>query len=632
MAANDWRKRHASKITSLANAIARIRPGDRIYLSDGSATPLGLIPGLIAPEAALGDNEIIHMLTFGDAPYVRPEFAGKFRHNALFIGPNVRDAVADGRADYTPIFLSEIPGQIRTRRIPIDVAMIAVSPPDEAGFCTFGTHVDCAPAACDAARVIIAQVNPRMPRSHGPHRLHLDRIAALVEIEHEIPTLPPPKMRGETEAIARNIAELIPDGATLQLGIGGIPDGVLRFLTDRKDLGIHTEMFSDGVVELAERGVITGRCKTLHNGKIVASFCFGTKRVYDFLDNNPVVELYPVDYTNDPFVIARNDNMIAINTCLEIDLTGQVCSDSIGTRFYSGIGGQVDFIRGAARSRGGKPIIALPATACDGSVSRIVPRLSDGAGVVTTRGDVHWVVTEYGAVNLHGKNVRERAMALISIAHPKFRPWLLAEAKQHRLVYRDQLEPPLRAPVYPKRLETQARCKDGTTVLIRPIKPTDESLLREMFYRLTQETIYHRFFATRRMMPHEHLQRFCNVDYERDMTLVASLRSGDDEKLIGFATYNREPEGDFAEAAFLVDDAWQGRGIGTLLMRRLTEIAEVRGLDGFTAIVLSDNLRMMRVFEKCGYPIEVVNRSDTLSLRIPFTQARENWSQISENR
>ncbi|MFO0837268.1 MAG: GNAT family N-acetyltransferase [Phycisphaerae bacterium] len=624
----EWRKRYTQKLSTLKAAIALIRPGDRIYLSDGSATPLGLIPGLMAEDAPLGDNEIIHMLTFGDAPYVRPEYAGKFRHNALFIGPNVRDAVAEGRADYTPIFLSEIPGQIRARRIPVDVAMVSLTPPDEAGYCSFGTHVDCAPAACDVARVIIGQVNPRLPRSHGPHRLHIDRVAALVEIEHEIPTLPPPKMRAETEAIARNIAELIPDGATLQLGIGGIPDGVLRFLNDRKDLGIHTEMFSDGVVELVKRGVITGKCKTLHPGKIVSSFCFGSKAVYEFLDDNPMVEMYPVDYTNDPFVIARNDNMIAINTCLEIDLTGQVCSDSIGTRFYSGIGGQVDFIRGAARSRGGKPIIALPATACDGSVSRIVPRLSDGAGVVTTRGDVHWVVTEYGAVNLHGKNVRERAMALISIAAPKFRPWLLAEAKQHRLVYADQIEVPLRVPVYPRQLETTARCKDGAKILIRPIKPTDESMMRAMFYRLTQETIYQRFFATRKLMPHEHLQRFCNVDYDRDMTLVASLRVGDDEKLIGFATYNLEPTGEFAEAAFLVDDAWQGRGIGTLLMRRLTEIAEARSVGGFSAVVLADNARMMRVFEKCGYPIEVLGRGETVSIRIPFTgEARENWTE-----
>ena len=296
--------------------------------------------------------------------------------------------------------------------------------------------------------MVIAQVNPKMRRT-------------MVEAEHLLPELKPPPSRPETESIARYIAELVPDGATLQLGIGGIPDAVMRYLHDRNDLGIHTEMFSDGVVELARRGVITGKRKTLHPGKITASFLLGTQGTYDFVADNHLVELHPVDYSNDPFVIAQNDDMIAINTCLEIDLTGQVCSDSIGTRFYSGIGGQVDVIRGAARSRRGKPISALPSTARDGTVSRIVPRLDEGAGVVTTRGDVHYVVTEFGVVNLHGRNVRERAMALISIAHPKFRPWLLAEAKQRHYVYTDQIEPPMRIPLYPKPLEKKVRTGHG---------------------------------------------------------------------------------------------------------------------------------------------------------------------------
>ncbi|MBX7106871.1 MAG: GNAT family N-acetyltransferase, partial [Gemmataceae bacterium] len=579
-----------------------------------------------APEATLGDNVIMHLLTLGDAPYAKPEMAKRFRHQALFIGPNVRTAVAEGRADYTPVFLSEIPGLIRSDRIHVDVAIVSVTPPDKEGWCSLGTHVDVALPACDVARLVIAEVNPQMPRVNGSGRIHIDKINAMVEIDHPLPELAKPKSRAETEAIAKHIAELIPDGATLQLGIGGIPDAVLHYLRDRKDLGIHTEMFSDGVVELVERGVITCKRKNLHPGKIVASFVFGSRKTYDFLNNNPMVELYGVDYVNDPFVIAQNDNMMAINTCLQVDLTGQVCSDSIGSSFYSGIGGQVDFIRGAARSKGGKPIIALPSTARDGVVSRIVPRLDDGAGVVTTRGDVHYVVTEWGSVNLHGLTVRERALALISIASPKFRPWLLSEAKRLNFVYADQLELPIRTPVYPKQLETGAALKDATPVLIRPIRPTDESLLHRLFYRLSQETIYRRFFAAKKYMPHENLQRFCTIDYENDMTLVGSITEGERERSIGIATYNVDQTTGLAEVAFIVDDAYQGRGLGTLLMRRLTEIAEARNVRGFTAMVLTGNVPMMRVFEKCGYPIEKTSEGDVMRLRIPFDQAtRKAW-------
>lgn len=624
-----WRSRHGGKLTTPERAIRMIRPGEHIYLSAGSTAPIGMLPFLVDENAPTGDNTIHHLLTLGKAPYADPQYAHRFRHNALFIGPNVRQAVSEGRADYTPVFLSEIPALIRNGRVPIDVSILSVTPPDADGWMSYGTHVDLAPVAVEASRLVICQVNRYMPRTCGPHRLHVDQAHALVPIDLPLPELKSAKVKPETEQIARHIAELIPDGATLQLGIGGIPDDVLRFIRERNDLGIHTEMFSDGVVELVERGVITCKAKTLNPGKIVASFTMGTPRTYNFVHENAQVEFYPVDYTNDPFVIAQHDRMIAINTCLEIDLTGQVCSDSIGQQFYSGIGGQVDFIRGAARSREGKPIIALPSTASGGTISRIVPRLDDGAGVVTTRGDVHWVVSEYGAVNLHGLNARERAMALISIAHPKFRPWLLAEAKQRKMIYTDQLEPLIHAPIYPKPLETNARTNDGMQVQLRPVKPTDETLLSQVFYSLSQETIYQRFFSAQKYMTHSDLQRFCSIDYDRDMTLVATVAApGDREECVGWATYNVDPNTGYAEAAFVVPDEHQGRGIGTLLMRRLTEIAEARGVRGFTASVLTQNARMLRVFEKCGYPLEIENQGDTVRLRIPFeTATREAWDQ-----
>lgn len=625
----NWREQWKTKCKTAAQALRSIRPGDHIYLSDGSATPLGMVNALCADDVSLGDNEILHLMSLGPAPYTEPRFAGRVRHNALFIGANVREAISAGRADYTPVFLSEIPALIESRRIPVDIAIISTTEPDENGYCSLGTHVSLSPAAIASARVVIAQVNPRLPRTHGPYQLHVEQIGALVELEHELPESARHTDKPETGAIAQYISELVPDGATLQLGIGSIPDAVLHALSNHRDLGIHSEMFSDGVVELVERGVITCRRKNVNPGKIVAGFVIGTRRVYDFVNNNPFVELHPIDYVNDPFLIAQHDNMMAINTCLEIDLTGQVCSDSIGTSFYSGIGGQVDFIRGAARSHGGKAILALPSTAMGGVASRIVPRLSDGAGVVTTRGDVHYVVTEYGVADLHGRTVRERAMALISIAHPKFRPWLLAEAKRLRFIYADQIEPTVHVPMYPRQLEIRTTMRDGRALMIRPIRSTDEDLLREMFYRLSRETIYERFLASKRYLPHSKLQQYCTIDYDNTMGFVASVEIEGQEQVVGWAMYVVDRKSNFAEAAFLVDDAFQGQGIGTHLMRRLTEVAEARGVTGFTAVVLGNNIRMLRVFEKCGYPVETTPQGDTLSLRISFEGAtRRAWDAV----
>ncbi len=593
-----------SKLVSPAAAISRIRPGERIYLSAGSAVPLGMLPALCDPSATLGDNEILHLLTLGEAPYTDPKLANRFRHSALFIGPNVREAVSEGRADYTPAFLSELPQLIRSGRIRIDVAIVSTTPPDAEGFCHFGTHIDLAPAATSSARLVIAQINPRMPRVPSPCRIHIDQLHAAVEIERELPELPRGKSRPETEQIARHILSLVPDGATLQLGIGDVPDAVLRGLTDRRDLGVHTEMLSDGVVDLVERGVINGQLKTLDPGKIVASFALGSRRLYDWCDNNPLVELREVEYTNDPFVIAQQKNMIAINSCLEIDLTGQVCSDSLGAKFYSGIGGQVDFIRGASRSVGGKPILAVPSTADGGTISRIVPRLSDGAGVVTTRGDVHYVITEYGIADLYGKTVRERAMALISVAHPRFRPWLLSEAKRLRFVRADQIEPTNWAAEYPAEFEKVVTLRDGRPVLLRPIRPTDEAALRSMFYRLSEQSIYQRFFRVKTILPHTEIQRFCTIDYGQDMGIVAIVKRNDTEEIVGWGSYDSDGVSKYADAAFLIADAWQGCGLGSQLMRMLAEIGRRRGLKGFIAPTLPYNLAMIRIFQKAPGVLE----------------------------
>ncbi|MBI2956775.1 MAG: acetyl-CoA hydrolase/transferase family protein [Acidobacteria bacterium] len=412
---------HNPKTRTAEEALRCVKSGARVYIHSGCATPEPLVRALAARAPELNDVEVVHLLTFGQADYIGPEMEDHFRHRAFFIGSNVREAVNAGRADYVPIFLGEIERLFSSGARPIDVALIQVSPPNAHGFCSLGVGVDTTLTAAKCARVVIAEVNQQMPRTLGDSFLRVDDIDYLVPTDRPLLELPRHPMTELHRAIGRNVAGLVEDGACLQMGIGGIPDAVLFYLRDKNDLGIHTEMFSDGIMELVKAGVVTCERKNFHPHKIIASFVLGSRALFDFVHNNPLIELHPVYYTNDPFIIARNDQMVAINAAVQVDLTGQVCSDSIGRTFYSGFGGQTDFIRGAARSRGGKPVIALPATARDGSVSRIVPLLDPGAGVVDTRADVHYVVTEFGVASLFGKSVRERTRELIRIAHPKFR-------------------------------------------------------------------------------------------------------------------------------------------------------------------------------------------------------------------
>jgi acyl-CoA hydrolase len=404
-----------------AEALKEVRSGDRVWIQSGCGTPSVLVDALVARASSLRNVEIVHMKTLGEAAYTRPEYEGIFRHRAMFVGENVREAVVAGRADYTPIFLSEIEGLFTSGAMPVDVVLMLVSPPDDHGFVTLGTTVDCTMTAARLARTVIAEVNDQVPRTHGDTSIHVSRISAMVETSRPVLELQPEPGTEIHRRIGENVASLIPDGATLQTGIGGIPDAVLACLGDKRDLGIHTELVSDGVIDLMESGVLNGERKSLHRGKVVLSFVLGSRRLFDFIHENASFEFRSLGYTNDPFVVAQNDRMVAINAALQVDLTGQVCADSLGTRPYSGFGGQVDFIRGAARSRGGVPIITLPSTAKHGTVSRIQPVLDPGAGVVTSRADVHYVVTEHGIAYLHGKTLRQRAEALIAIADPKFR-------------------------------------------------------------------------------------------------------------------------------------------------------------------------------------------------------------------
>ncbi len=430
-----WLESYRRRVTTAEEAVKDIRSGDRVWIHPGCNTPVKLVEAMVGRADELENVEVVHILTLGPAPYAEPGMEAHFRHRALFVGGNVRQAVNEGRADFVPIHLHEVPALVSSGRLPVDVALIHISPPDEHGFCSFGVGVDATKAAVENARSVIALVNQRMPRALGDSFVHVSKLTHVVEVDEPVLELPmATEISDVARAIGENIASLIPDGATLQMGIGEIPDAVLLFLEDKKHLGVHTEMFSDGLVDLFEMGVVTNEKKTLHRGKIVASFVIGTRKAFDFVDNNPFMEFHPNHYVNDPYIVAQNDAMVAINSAISIDLTGQVCADSIGTRIYSGFGGQLDFIRGAARSKGGVPIIALPSTARDGKVSRITDTLLPGSGVVTTRADVHWVVTEYGIADLYGKSLRERAHALIDIAHPDFREELARAARERKLI------------------------------------------------------------------------------------------------------------------------------------------------------------------------------------------------------
>jgi acetyl-CoA hydrolase len=426
---------YRNKVVSADEAVKLIQSDQRVYMGGGAGVPHRLLDALTKRASELRNVEIVHVLAFGSGPHLAPEFKDSFRHRALFIGENARKAVQEGRADFMPVFLSEAPDLFRSGTLPLDVALIQVSPPDEHGFCSFGVEVGCTKPAAQAAKMVIAEVNRRMPRVLGDSFIHVSKLSRVVEVDYPLPEAVQAGSSAEHHTIGKLIATMIPDGATLQLGIGSIPDAVLAQVGDHRDLGVHTELFSDGVISLVERGIITNEKKTLHPGKIISGFLFGSQKLYDFANDNAIIELHPSDYVNNPFIIAQNNDMIAINSAIEVDITGQVCADSIGPALYSGIGGQVDFVRGAARSKGGKPIIALPATAKDGQLSRIVTQLKPGAGVVTSRGDVHYVVSEYGIAELYGRSVRERVKAMIGIAAPQFREELEMYALKHHYLW-----------------------------------------------------------------------------------------------------------------------------------------------------------------------------------------------------
>ncbi len=618
----EWRLKRMQEIyeqrtCSVRKALGAIRPGRRIFIGTGCAEPQFLVKSLSDFVGTLADSEILHLVSLNVSPFSDEKFRRNFRLNTFFIGRAAREAVHSGEADYTPIFLSEIPKIIKTGRLHIDVALVQVTPPDAFGNCSLGMSVECVKAAVRHADYVVAQVNPQMPRTMGDSFVNVEELDAI--IEHEEPVLEYESREPDevAEKIGFYVSRLVPNGATIQAGIGSIPNAVLEHLQDKKDLGVHTEMFSDGLIDLYERGVITNSKKTFHPGKIVAAFCLGTKRLYDLIDNNPVFEFYPTDYVSDPRNISKNDDMVAINSALEIDLTGQVCADSIGHKFYSGIGGQADFIRGAALSKNGRPIIAMPSTAKDGTISRIVPLLSAGAGVVTTRGDVHYVVTEWGIAYLHGKTIRERALALINIAHPKFRQWLLEQAKELQYVYQDQRLPKEGAALYPGHYHWSYETPKGT-VRVRPIRSDDEDRLRRFFYQLRERDIYYRFMGTVKTMTHVQAQPLVVLDYEEKFAIAAYVGEEGQEEFVGVGRWFLDRATNMAEVAFTVHPEWQGHGLGRYLFKILVDVAKEKGISGFTAEVLRNNRRMLGIFHRSGFDVRTQADEDAYFLSFSF--------------
>ncbi|MCI0498917.1 MAG: GNAT family N-acetyltransferase [Planctomycetales bacterium] len=617
----DWKQKYSDLIKSAQEAMKKIQPGDSIFIGTGCGQPQHLVRSLVDYGGHIYDAHIIHLLTMGEAPYATEEFREKFKMNSFFIAENVRSAFEQGIGDYTPIFLSEIPRQFESGRIQLDAALISVTPPDVNGLCSLGVSVDIVKSAAANAKYVIAQVNQNMPRTMGNSFIHVNHIDAMVPFDEPIITVEPPMPNNVLRNIGRNLARLIEDGSTIECGIGRIPQAMAEFLHDKKDLGIHTEMFGDWIIELVECGAVTCSKKTINNGKVVASFCMGSRQLYDYIDNNPFFEFHPTEYVNDPFIIAQHDKMVGINVGLEIDLTGQVCADSLGYRFYSGIGGQVDFIRGCARSRGGKPIIAMPSTAKDDTVSRIVPKLADGAGVVTTRGDVHYVVTEYGIAYLHGKSIRERVLSLINIAHPKFRRELIQAAKVQRYLHPDQIEMEWDKVRYPQELERYVTLKDGTEIFFRPVKPTDEAALSEMLYSLSTDSVKKRYFTYTRTFPHKDVQKLTNIDYEQNLAIVGVVPGPEGtEEIVAISQYFLDPKTGVAEVAFIVQDEWQDKGMGAMLMDYLTRIAKDRGVKTFYATVLPINKAMLAIFYNSGYKINTEFDGDSYSIKYDLSK------------
>ncbi len=615
----DVTKRCPQKVLSAAEAVQQIKRGSRIFLGTGCGEPQHLIHAMVADDG-LQDILVYQMLSYALAQYMNDaQFLRRFSLKLFFISSVMRQAAFDGKIDYLPSYLSRIPTLFRSGQIGLDVALIQVSPPDRFGYCSLGVSVDITRAALESADLVIAQVNRQMPRTWGNSFVHMDKIDTFVV--HDEPLVVMASQR-KPQAVERRIgyylSQLVEDGATLQVGFGRLPDALLAYLTDKKDLGIHTQVITDGFLPLFKSGAVSNELKELLPGRAVASLCMGSKKIYNYINNNPMFYFRSSEFVNDPNVIARNNKLVSISSALEVDLTGQVCTDSLGHLFYSGIGDQVDFIRGSAMSPGGFSIIVLPSTAEKGKKSRIVPRLSEGAGVAATRGDVNFVVTEYGIAQLQGKSIYQRVMELAQIAHPKFREELIQKAKERHYIFADQLPPSEEDLIFVEGYKSDMTLKDGHVLEFRPLFPSDEIAYRNFFYSLEAKSIYYRYFYNMRLFSHEVLQeQWASIDYRKNISLIGLIQSGGRKEVMALGTYAQENE-ETAEVAFLVREDFHGNGVATHMLKELQRIAISNGYTGFSASVLADNTGMLHVFKKRFPHAKFSQSGGEIRVEMPF--------------
>jgi len=610
---------YKDKSISAEEAVAKIKNGSRVFIGSGCGEPQHLIHAMVRNEN-IQDVMIFQMLSFTLAHYMNDNyFFKRFALKLFFVTEPMQQAAFEGKIDYIPAYLSQIPTFFRSNQIGLDVILLQISPPDRFGIASLGVSVDVTLEAVKSAKMVIAQVNPRMPRTHGDGFIHLDDIDYLVPFEEDIlVNSPEPVDENIAKRVAMYVKELIDDGSTLQVGYGNMPYALLKYIDNKNDLGIHTHMISDAFIPLFEKGIINNKKKNFMVDRAVATFCMGSRIAYDYIDNNIQFYFGTADFVNTPGIIGRNDNFISISSALEVDLTGQVCSDSVGRQFFSGTGDQANFIRGATLSRGGFSIIALPSTAKSGQISRIVPNLSAGAGVATLRADVNFVVTEYGIAQLKGKSIYQRVVELTQIAHPAFREELIDAAKKNHYIFSDQLPPLSEDLIFLEDYKSRVELKSGKSMYVRPLLPSDEIAYRNFFYSLKEETIFLRFFHSitifSRKMAQEH---WANMDYRHFISLIGMVRNRGNNEVMAIGSY-AEFEDNWAEVAFVVSEEFQGQGIASYLLKELEKIASKNGYIGFYASVLSENSKMVHVFQKCYPDLKKTLKSGEIDLRMKF--------------
>ncbi|NLL94168.1 MAG: GNAT family N-acetyltransferase [Thermoplasmatales archaeon] len=617
-----WRDDYESKVTTPKKALSFVKPGNSIYISGGCSRPKYIVENLLKKDTSY-DNTIHTPFTFMPSPYADEEVMKKFRISSFYMDSEVERGVMNGRSDYTPVHTSELPYMFRTERIKIDVAIIQVSPPDMHGYCSLGASVDISKAAVEAADVVLAEVNRQMPRTLGDSFIHVSQMDHIIEVDYPVDR----ELVDEEisplvlDAVARHASKLVPDGATIQVGIGKLPDAVLLHLKDKKNLGVHTEMFSDGMVDLFESGAITGNKKTVHPLKIVTSFVVGSARLMDFVHNNPAIEFHPSDHTNDPKVIANNHRMVVINTTSMVDLTGQALSDRTGLEYVANQGGMPDFVRGATIG-GGRTIIVIPSATPDGLTSRIISAIPKGAGVAATREDVHYVVTEYGIAHLRGKTIANRALELINVAHPNHRAKLLDQAVALGYLPEGQSKRAYMGKPYPEEYERFSTF-GGHRMFIRPLKPTDEDMAKELFYSFSMQTVRMRFMSAKPIQSRLERMSQVNIDYDITMAFGVFRDKGAVLEMVAMCEYDRDPKTNSAEVAFVVRDDWQGKGIGTYLLDLLIEVGKKRNIKTFTAEVLSSNAGMLNLFYRTGLDVDAKLEDDVYVVSFDLVKNEE---------